>query len=149
MEANAIKNGVLAALAAAGAWIANVLGGWDLALAVLVGMMAIDYITGILVALIFHNSPKTTGGGLASGECFKGLVRKCMILVFVWLGAMLDSAMGVGYVRTAVIIFYIGNEGLSVLENMGNMGLRYPKFLESALEALKDKGDGGETPPRE
>lgn len=142
MNAVEIKNTVLAALAAVGTFIANALGGWDAALAVLVGCMAADYVTGLLVGLIFHASPKTEGGGLASGECFKGLIRKCLILMFVWLGAMLDQVIGAAYVRTAIILFYIGNEGLSILENAGYMGAKYPKFLRQALEALRDKGDG-------
>ncbi|MEG1492112.1 MAG: phage holin family protein, partial [Oscillospiraceae bacterium] len=111
---------------------------------VLIGLMAADYLTGIIVALVFHASPKTSGGGLASGECFKGLFRKCMILVFVWLGTMLDGMVGAAYVRTAIIIFYIGNEGLSLVENTAYMGVPYPKFLQQALEALKDRGDSGD-----
>jgi len=144
MNAGEIKNAVLVALAAVGTFIANALGGWDAALAVLIGFMAADYVTGILVALVFHASPKTEGGGLASGECFKGLVRKCLILVFVWLGTMLDQVIGGAYVRTAIILFYIGNEGLSIIENVVLMGMPYPKFLGQALEALRDKGDGGD-----
>ncbi|MEG1491614.1 MAG: phage holin family protein [Oscillospiraceae bacterium] len=141
MEAFEIKNIVLASLAAIGTCIANALGGWDLALAILIGLMAADYLTGIIVALVFHASPKTNGGGLASGECFKGLFRKCIVLVFVWLGAMLDGMLGAAYVRTAIIIFYIGNEGLSLIENTAYMGVPYPKFLKNALEAMKDRGD--------
>lgn len=142
MNAVEIKNGVLAVLAAVGTFLANALGGWDAALAVLIGFMAVDYITGILVALVFHASPKTEGGGLASGECFKGLIRKCLVLVFVWLGTMLDQVIGAAYVRTAIILFYIGNEGLSIIENVVLMGVPCPKFLGQALEALRDKGDG-------
>jgi len=144
MNAGEIKNAVLVALAAVGTFIANALGGWDAALAVLIGFMAADYVTGLLVALVFHASPKTEGGGLASGECFKGLIRKCLVLMFVWLGSMLDQVIGAAYVRTAIVLFYIGNEGISILENVGYMGAKYPKFLQQALEALRDKGDGGD-----
>jgi len=144
MNAGEIKNAVLAVLAAVGTFIANALGGWDAALAVLIGFMAADYVTGLLVALVFHASPKTEGGGLASGECFKGLIRKCLVLMFVWLGSMLDQVIGAAYVRTAIVLFYIGNEGISILENVGYMGAKYPKFLQQALEALRDKGDGGD-----
>ena len=144
MNAGEIKNAVLVALAAVGTFIANALGGWDAALAVLIGFMAADYVTGLLVALVWHASPKTEGGGLASGECFKGLIRKCLVLMFVWLRSMLDQVIGAAYVRTAIVLFYIGNEGISILENVGYMGAKYPKFLQQALEALRGKGDGGD-----
>ena len=144
MDVTAVKNVILALLAAVGSFLANALGGWDMALAVLIGFMAADYITGILVALVFHSSPKTEGGGLASGECYKGLFRKCMILLFVWLGSMLDDVVGGTYVRMEIIIFYIGNEGLSIIENTAYMGLPYPKFLKQALEGLRSKGNGGD-----
>jgi len=57
---------------------------------------------------------------------------------------MLDQVIGAAYVRTAIVLFYIGNEGISILENVGYMGAKYPKFLQQALEALRDKGDGGD-----
>ena len=62
----------------------------------------------------------------------------------MWLGVLLDSALGVTYVRTAVILFFIGNEGLSLLENLGLMGVPYPEFMQRALEALRDRGDKGD-----
>lgn len=101
-------------------------------MAVLIGFMDTDYTTGLLVALAFHASPKSKGGGLAS-ECYKGLIRKCLILVFVWMGTMLDQVIGATHVRTAIILFYIGNEGLSIIENVVLMGVPYPKFLGQAL----------------
>lgn len=147
MDYNTVKNGVLAALAALGSWIANTLGGWDTAMILLVALMAADYITGMLVAAVWHNSNKSQSGALDSKACFKGLVKKGVILLLVWIGVLLDQALGSAYVRTAVILFFIGNEGLSLLENLGLMGVPYPAFLQRTLEALHDKGDkgGGET----
>lgn len=75
---------------------------------------------------------------------FKGLLKKGMILLLVWLGVLLDNAMGAAYIRTAVVLFFVGNEGLSLLENLGIMGVPIPKFMRNALEALRDKGDEGE-----
>ena len=124
MNWEAMKDGTLAALAVIGSWIANTLGGWDAALIVLVTFMAIDYVTGLMVALVFHASPKTEGGGLASGECFKGLVRKMMILLFVLLGTGLDNVIGGSYVRTAVILFFIGIVGYKLLTSIS-----YPSFF--------------------
>ena len=67
-----------------------------------------------------------------------------MILLLVWIGVLLDKALGAAYVRTAVILFFVGNEGLSLLENLGLMGVPYPAFLQRTLEALKEDGDKGE-----
>lgn len=143
VDAMHIKNGVLAALAAVGSWIANSLGGWDTAMILLVALMAADYITGVLVAAVWHRSNKSVNGGLDSKAGFKGLVKKGVILLLVWIGVLLDHALGSAYVRTAVILFFIGNEGLSLLENLGLMGVPYPEFLQRTLEALHNKGNNG------
>ena len=145
MDAVAVKNAVLCFFAAAGSVIANALGGWDSALRVLVAMMIADYVTGVLVALIWHRSNKTDDGTLSSKAGFKGLCKKGVIILIVWLAVLLDDAMGADYVRTAVILFFIGNEGLSLFENVGLMGMPYPAFLKKALQALRDKGDNGES----
>lgn len=138
------KNWALAAVAAAGSALANVLGGWDVSLQVLIGMMAADCVTGWLVAAVWKRSNKSTSGALDSRAGWKGLCRKGAVLVLVWVAVMLDAAMGMRYVRTAVCIFFIGNEGLSLLENLGMMGVPFPTFLKNALEALRDNGDEGD-----
>lgn len=138
-----MKNGVLAALAVVGSAVSNALGGWDGFLQVLIAMMVCDYITGVLVAAIWKRSGKTKNGALSSSVGFKGIVKKCMILMLVWLAVMMDHAMGTNVARTAVCLFFIGNEGLSLLENIGLMGVPYPAFLKNALEQLKQRGDEG------
>ena len=143
MDYNAVKNGVLAALAAAGSWIANALGGWDASMQVLVALMVADYLTGVLVAAVWHKSSKSSSGTLNSVAGFKGILKKCMILLLVWIGVLLDNATGANYIRMAVILFFIGNEGISLLENLGLMGVPFPAFLRRALEALRDQGDKG------
>lgn len=143
MDYNAVKNGVLAALAAAGSWIANALGGWDASMQVLVSLMVADYLTGVLVAAVWHKSSKSSSGTLNSVAGFKGILKKCMILLLVWIGVLLDDATGANYIRMAVILFFIGNEGISLLENLGLMGVPFPAFLRRALEALRDQGDKG------
>lgn len=145
MEPTTIKNGILAFVAAFGAAIINALGGWDVLLQVLVGMMAADYLTGLLVAGIWQKSNKSTTGALDSKASFKGLVKKCMIILLVYVAVLLDAAIGTNYIRAAVIIFYIGNEGLSLLENLCIMGVPHPAFLEKVLQVLHEKGDKGET----
>ena len=143
MDANVIKNGILAGLAVFGSFAANALGGWDASLQVLIALMVADYITGVLVAAVWHKSTKSQSGALDSKAGFKGILKKGMILVLVWLGVLLDRATGANYIRTAVVLFFIGNEGISLLENLGLMGVPYPAFLEKALEALHDQGDQG------
>ena len=140
-----IKNVVLGGLAVMGSLVANQLGGWDAALKVLVAMMAADYITGVLVAALWQRSNKSESGALDSKAGFKGLCKKGMILLLVWLGVLLDEAMGVAYTRTAVVLFFIGNEGLSLLENLGLMGVPFPATFKNMLEALQKKGDDGNT----
>lgn len=144
MEPNTIKNGVLAVIAAVGAFITNALGGWDVLLQVLVGMMAADYLTGLLIAAVWRKSSKSASGALDSKASFKGLVRKSMVLLLAYVAVLLDEVIGTNYIRAAVIIFYIGNEGLSLLENLCVMGVPHPKFLEEILQVLQDKGDKGE-----
>ena len=143
MDYNAVKNGVLAALAAVGSWIANSLGGWDASMQVLVALMVADYLTGVLVAAVWHKSSKSSSGTLNSVAGFKGILKKCMILLLVWIGVLLDQALGSAYARTAVVLFFVGNEGISLLENLGLMGVPFPAFLRRALEALRDQGDKG------
>ena len=143
MDYNAVKNGVLAALAAVGSWIANALGGWDASMQVLVALMVADYLTGVLVAAVWQRSSKSETGALDSKAGFKGILKKCMILLLVWIGVLLDDATGVNYIRMAVVLFFVGNEGISLLENLGLMGVPFPAFLKRALEALQDQGDKG------
>lgn len=147
-EIMTLKNGILAVFAAVGSWIANALGGWDAAMILLVAFMATDYVTGVLVAAVWHRSPKSQSGALDSKAGFKGLCKKGVILLLVWVGCLLDNALGTTYVRMAVILFFIGNEGLSLLENLGLMGVPYPEFLKRTLEALKDQGDHGKEDER-
>ena len=148
MTAMEAKNGILAILAAAGAFLAGGLGGWDAPLALLVALMAADYLTGVLVVAVWQRSDKSASGALDSRAGFQGLVKKGMILLLVWLGVLLDRAAGAGYVRTAVVLFFVGNEGLSLLENLGLMGVPFPAFLRRALQALQEQGDNAKPPEK-
>ncbi len=135
-----IKNVVFAALAAVGAAAAQAFGGWDMALRALLAFMAADYVTGLLVAAVF----RTERGALSSRAGFIGLVKKCDILLLVLLAVMLDRATGSGFIRAGVCLFFTANEGLSILENLGLMGVPYPRFLRDMLEALRKNDDDGE-----
>ena len=136
------KNVILFTLSVIGSFIVKFLGGVDTVLIALMLFMAVDYITGMAVAFIFHKSKKTQGGGASSKEGFKGIVKKICMLLLVGLAHEIDIITGIDYTRAMAILFFIGNEGLSVLENMGLMGVKYPAFLIKALEALRDDNGG-------
>ncbi len=143
MDAMQIKNGILAAMAAMGVLIANALGGWDNIMALLVALMVLDYLTGVMLAAFWKRSPKSETGTLNSMAGFRGLIKKGMILLVVRVAVLLDEALGIDYVRLMAILFFTGNEGLSLLENLGLMGVPWPKFLRDMLEALREHGDAG------
>ncbi|MBE7033673.1 MAG: phage holin family protein [Ruminococcaceae bacterium] len=137
----AIKNYILAFFAGMGSILAETFGGWDAFLKALVLFMIVDYITGMTVALVFHKSGKTKNGGASSSVGFKGIAKKICVFLLVALATRVDSMSKTNYVRNATIFFFIANEGLSVIENIGLMGVKYPTFLKKALEALKDKSE--------
>lgn len=124
-----------------GSFIAGLFGGWDAGLTTLVICMAIDYATGLLCAGVFHKSPKSSSGALESKACFKGLVRKGVVLLLVLVAHRLDLALGASYVRDGVCIAFTVSEVISIAENAGLMGVPLPAVLERALEALKDKAN--------
>ena len=130
-------------LGVAGGALAQAFGGWDTGMTTLLIFMAIDYLTGILVAGVFHASPKSESGALESKAGWKGLIRKCSTLVFVLIGARLDIVMGTTVVRDGVIIGFLINEVVSIVENAGLMGIPLPAVLTNAIELLKQKDGGG------
>jgi toxin secretion/phage lysis holin len=137
-----VKVSVLGFIGVIGSILANYLGGWDMALKVLVSFMAVDYITGLIVAGIFKKSKKSGTGALESKAGFKGLCRKGMILGIVFIATQLDSLSGTEMIRDAVIIGYIANEAVSIIENAGLMGVPIPDIIKRALEMLKNKEGG-------
>lgn len=143
MNAVHIKNTVLGTLAIIGSTVAQALGGWDMTLKVLVGFMLLDYVTGWLVAALWHKSGKSETGALSSRAGFKGIIKKCAILALVWMGWMLDRVTESSFVRTAVCLFFVANEGLSILENTAVMGVPYPAFVKNMLDAMRQAGDKG------
>lgn len=128
-------------IGAVGGAIASFFGGWDQALMTLIIFMAIDYISGLIVAGVFHNSKKTSTGTLESRTGWKGLCRKCMTLLFVLVAYRLDLAIGVDYIRDAVIIGFIANELISIVENAGLMGIPLPAVITGAIDILTRKAD--------
>ena len=136
------KDTALCLLAIVGSFISKALGGWDSGLQTLIIFIAIDYITGVLVAAVWKKSNKSTFGALESKAGFKGLIRKGMILLVVLIGVQLDQILHLqSFCRTAIVLFFCGNEGLSIVENLGIMGLPLPDFIATKFELLKAKGN--------
>lgn len=134
-----MKNTICTIVGIIGSFIASLFGGWTASLTTLLIFMGIDYLTGLIVAGVFYNSPKTDTGALESRAGFKGLIRKFMILLFVLIGYRLDLAVGTTYIRDAVCIAFIANELLSIVENAGLMGIPIPAVITNAIDILKKK----------
>lgn len=133
---------IIKAAAAVAGGIAGLLGEWSMLLTVLAWFMGIDYVTGVVVAWR-GRSPKTANGGVSSRAGFDGLVRKAFILLVVLMATLLDRAAGdAAAFQSAAAMYYIANEGISILENTSLMGVPYPAAVRNALERLKEQGDG-------
>lgn len=122
-----------------GAWIASLFGGWDTGLQTLVILMSVDYITGLIVAGVFKKSTKSNGGALESSAGWKGLCRKGMTLLVILVAYQVEKTAGTDFIRNAVIIAYIANESLSILENAVLMGLPIPDAVKQGIDVLKKR----------
>ena len=120
---------------AVGGWLGYFLGGCDGLLYALIAFVVIDYITGVMCAIINRE--------LSSAVGFKGIFRKVLIFLLVGIANIIDvQVIGTGAVlRTAVIFFYISNEGVSLLENAGHLGLPIPERVKTVLEQLHDRAE--------
>lgn len=136
---NVLKELFCSAMGVLGAAAAWAFGGWDTALAALMICMAVDYISGSTVALVFHKSRKTASGAYNSAYGMKGLCKKGLMLLFVVVAVQADRLLGADYVRDAVCIGFSINEILSIVENLGLAGVPLPKAVTKALEQLQSK----------
>lgn len=136
-----MKEGFCAGIGVVGGFIASLFDGWDAALITLVIFMGIDYFTGLIVAGVFHNSNKTENGSFESLAEWKGLCRKGVTLLIVLVGCRLDLVMGSNFIRDAVVIAFIANETISIIENAGLMGAPIPSVIVKAVEVLKKKAE--------
>ncbi|WP_085833490.1 phage holin family protein [Clostridium merdae] len=145
LSAKSMYFSALTAFSAAGAAILSALGGWDDSLQFLIGIMAVDYGLGILIAMVWHKSPKTADGTFESNASLKGLLRKLSVLLIVYVAVQLDTVANTGgYLRTAVILFFIANEGFSIIENFGIMGVPMPDVVKNAFAAIKQQTEKAE-----
>lgn len=132
-----MKTTILAITGVIGGVISMLFGGWGAAMTTLAICMAIDYITGFAVAAVFKKSPKSESGALESRAGFKGLCRKGAILLMVLIAHRLDLALGTAFIKDGVITAYILNDVVSIIENVGLMGLPMPSVLTDAIDILK------------
>ena len=133
------KAAVMTGAGVIGGMISQAFGGWDAALMSLLLFMAVDYLSGLIVAGVFQASDKSASGSLSSVACWQGLLKKGMTLVIVLVAARLDIVLGTAFVRDAVVIAYIVNETISIIENAGLMGLPVPDVIMQAIEQLQGK----------
>ena len=135
MNMKIIVLGVLAGVVSA------IVGSWSMALETLAIIMVLDYVTGLIVAGVFHASPKSAGGTLESKAAFKGLLRKVGIIIIVIAFHQLDRLTGKTFFRDGACWAFFVEEFLSVIENLGLMGLPMPKFVIKSVEWLRKKGE--------
>lgn len=136
-----MKQTICIVFGAVGSAVASLFGGWDAALVTLMIFMGIDYVTGLIVAGVFHKSSKTESGALESLAGWKGLCRKGVTLLVVLVACRLDLVMGSNFIRDAAVIAFIANETISIIENAGLMGVPVPSVIVKAIEVLKNKAE--------
>ena len=137
MDMKEFWNTIQFIFAAVGGWLGYFVGGCDGLLYALIGFVALDYVTGVMCAVSDQK--------LSSEVGFKGICRKVLIFALVGIGHLLDTHIfgETGVLRTAVIFFYLSNEGVSLLENASYLGLPIPERLKAVLEQLHDRAEKG------
>ena len=128
-----MKETVCTAFGVIGSAICWAFGGWDAAMAALLVCIAVDYVSGSIVALVFHASTKTESGAYNSAYGLKGLCKKGLMRLFVLVAVQIDRVLGADYVRDAVCIGFSVNEILSIIENLGLAGIPMPEAIIKAL----------------
>ena len=136
-----MRETILIIIGATGGVVASALGGFDYFLHALFVLMAVDYVSGLVVAGIFKKSKKTRTGALNSHIGFKGIVKKCMMLLMVLVAYRLDYVIGWDFVRYGMIIALLVNELISIAENAGLMGIPISAVFKKALDILGKRGE--------
>jgi toxin secretion/phage lysis holin len=136
MDASRAMGYLKLAVAAVGALLTTFFGGWDTMLRILVGLVVLDYITGVVAAWYDKTLNSEVGG--------RGIMKKILLFVVVGVAYQLDTATGQEIFRALAIWFYLANEALSIIENAGRCGVQIPSFLKAALEQLREKSDKGD-----
>lgn len=126
-------------MAIAGSALSYFFGGVDTMFIILCVFLGVDYISGIIVAMVFKKSTKTETGKLNSSVSFKGLLKKLFVICLVGVANLLDIALGTNFIRGGVIVAFISNETISIIENAGLMGIPIPVALQKAIEILSER----------
>lgn len=134
-----IKESICTSVGIVGSMIVSLLGGWDTAMQALTICMIIDYLSGLVVAGVFHASKKSENGALKSSSGLKGLCRKCMVLLIIMIITQIAKVSSIDWLRNATIIGFMTNEVISIVENAGLMGVPLPKAIYKAIDILNDK----------
>lgn len=134
-----MKEKICALMGVLGGAAASLFGPWTSDLTALTVCMAVDFLSGVAVALVFHKSKKTPTGAYSSACGFAGLCKKAMLLAMVAVGHQMDRMLGLSYIRTALCVAFLTNEGMSILENAGLMGIPIPPVFSKALDVLQKK----------
>lgn len=127
------------AMVAIGSALSYFIGGVDTMFIVLCVFLSVDYISGIIVASVFKNSTKTDTGKLNSAVSFKGLCKKFFVVILVGVAHLLDVVLDTNFIRGGVVVAFISNETISIIENAGLMGIPIPNMLKKAIDILQDK----------
>lgn len=138
------KNALCTIAGAVGGFVVYLFGGWSEDLITLIIFMSIDFLMGVILALVFKKSNKTESGAYNSHAGWIGLIKKCVTLLFILIAHRLDMVLSTEYIRTATIIGFIVNEVISIVENAGLMGIPLPGVIKRAIEILKKKVEDDE-----
>ena len=140
---------VLGFIGLLGGAVSTFFGGWNSALTTLMIFMTIDYVSGLVLAGVFHKSKKTKSGALESSVGLKGICRKAGMLIIVIVACRLDIIAGTNYFRDATVIALITNETISIIENLGLMSVAIPQPILKAIDVLKQKEETNENTSQE
>ena len=133
------KPSFLAAVGSVGGFIVRLLGGWGEDMTTLLIFMGVDFLLGLAIAAIWKKSGKSETGALNSWSAWVGLIRKGASLLVVLIGNRLDIMLGLDYIKTAIIIAFCADELISIVENLGIMGVPLPAVVTKAIDVLKSK----------
>jgi toxin secretion/phage lysis holin len=139
-----LKNVFCSFMGLVGTTIINALGGYDIMIETLLFFMVVDYLTGLYIAGVLHKSPKTKSGGLSSTKGYHGLVKKVMVLVLVAVMYRVDLLFDIDYLRNGSIIAFCFQEGISIIENAGLMGVAIPDVVKRGIDLLNREVDDNE-----
>lgn len=138
---NFIKIYIISILGCIGSSIIKGLGGWNEDLFTLLILMGVDFLMGILIAIFWKKSNKSVSGALNSTSAWVGLVKKGVALLVVLVGHRLDVTLNVDYIQSAVVMAFIVNEVISIVENLGVMGIKYPNVIKKAIDILVNQSN--------